>query len=374
MDRMDTPHATAGLTTGAVSRRLGVSPTTLRSWDRRYGVGPTARAEGRHRRWTPDDVRVLEEMCRLTATGLAPAEAAATALRGARGRAGPEPSSEPSGQAGESGRAEPSGLAGGTEGTEGARTPAGPAGGAPDVAADDGPWRGAARPGAGSGLPLGGGVRPECRGLARAAMRLDAGAVEQALSAAVATYGLVEAWDEVMMPALRAVGRKWASEGDRYVEVEHLLSWHVSARLRAASVAGGPAGRPVSRADAPPVVLACMPGELHALPLEALAAACGPLGVPLLMLGAAVPAPAVEEAVRRTGPAAVVLWSQSRSTSSRGFAEHLARTAWGVRGARVRPAVLTVGPGWAGAPAAHTHRPSGLAEALALLRSLTSAS
>ncbi|MFD7889240.1 MerR family DNA-binding transcriptional regulator, partial [Streptomyces albidoflavus] len=29
----------AGLTTGTVARRLGVSPTTLRSWDRRYGLG-----------------------------------------------------------------------------------------------------------------------------------------------------------------------------------------------------------------------------------------------------------------------------------------------------------------------------------------------
>ncbi|GAA4689292.1 MerR family transcriptional regulator [Streptomyces chumphonensis] len=342
---MDTPQATAGLTTGAVSRRLGVSPTTLRSWDRRYGVGPTARAEGRHRRWTPDDVRMLEEMCRLTATGLAPAEAAAAALRGAR------PPDVPAVAAPDAAGAEGAGA--------------------------DGSRAGAARPGAGGGLPLGGGVRPECRGLARAAMRLDARAVEQALSAAIAAYGLVEAWDEVMMPALRAVGRKWASEGDRYVEVEHLLSWHVSATLRAASVTGVPAGHAGQhdggRADAPPVVLACMPGELHALPLEALAAACAPLGVPLLMLGAAVPAPAVEETVRRTGPTAVVLWSQSRSTSSRAFAEHLARTAWGVRGARVRPAVLTAGPGWAGAPAAHAHRPRGLAEALALLKSLVPA-
>lgn len=33
----------AGLTTGALARRLGVSPTTLRSWDRRYGLGPAVR-------------------------------------------------------------------------------------------------------------------------------------------------------------------------------------------------------------------------------------------------------------------------------------------------------------------------------------------
>lgn len=54
----------AGVTTGSLARRLGVSPTTLRSWDRRYGVGPAVRSDGRHRRWTPQDVAMLEEMCR----------------------------------------------------------------------------------------------------------------------------------------------------------------------------------------------------------------------------------------------------------------------------------------------------------------------
>lgn len=72
----DTAH---GITTGAVARHLGVSPTTLRSWDQRYGIGPAAREGGRHRRWAPEDVAMLEEMCRLTASGVPPAEAARAA-------------------------------------------------------------------------------------------------------------------------------------------------------------------------------------------------------------------------------------------------------------------------------------------------------
>ncbi|WP_143664729.1 MerR family transcriptional regulator, partial [Streptomyces sp. NRRL B-24572] len=72
----DTAH---GITTGAVARRLGVSPTTVRSWDQRYGIGPAVRADGRHRRWSPADLAVLDEMCRLTASGVPPAEAARTA-------------------------------------------------------------------------------------------------------------------------------------------------------------------------------------------------------------------------------------------------------------------------------------------------------
>ncbi|WP_143672006.1 MerR family transcriptional regulator, partial [Streptomyces caniscabiei] len=71
-----------GLTSGALARRLGVSPTTLRSWDRRYGIGPAVRADGRHRRWTPRDVTVVETMCRLTAAGVPPAEAARAAKEG----------------------------------------------------------------------------------------------------------------------------------------------------------------------------------------------------------------------------------------------------------------------------------------------------
>ncbi|MFB9352468.1 MerR family transcriptional regulator, partial [Streptomyces heliomycini] len=65
-----------GLTTGEVARRLGVAPTTVRTWDRRYGLGPDGHTGGRHRRWTAGDVARLERMCALTATGLPPAEAA----------------------------------------------------------------------------------------------------------------------------------------------------------------------------------------------------------------------------------------------------------------------------------------------------------
>ncbi|MEJ8641736.1 MerR family transcriptional regulator [Streptomyces sp. MS1.HAVA.3] len=89
-----------GMTSGAVARRLGVAPTTLRSWDRRYGIGPAIREHGRHRRWTPADVAVLQEMCRLTASGVPPAEAARAARAARSGAvsaplAGPEPRTRP---------------------------------------------------------------------------------------------------------------------------------------------------------------------------------------------------------------------------------------------------------------------------------------
>ncbi|MFJ9763370.1 MerR family transcriptional regulator [Streptomyces erythrochromogenes] len=344
-----------GLTTGAVARRLGVAPTTLRTWDRRYGIGPAAREDGRHRRWTPGDIAVLHEMCRLTSAGIPPAEAARAALAGpAPAPAGPPTSAAPPARA-----ARPAPAVAPDPATTPEPT-------APKPTDPEPLPRPARRPGSGNGLPLGA-VRQECRGLGRAAVRLDAQTVDEVLGAVIAEYGLVTAWEEVMAPTLHAVGRKWETSGDRYVEVEHLLSWHVSSALRraAAPPARGPG------ADVPPVLLACVPGEQHTLALEALAAGLAGLGLPALMFGAAVPPEALEQAVRRTGPAAVVLWSQARSTANPSLARHLAEVVWGVKGARARPAVLPAGPGWAGQPLAPgTLRPRGLREALALLRGL----
>ncbi|MDN0198004.1 MerR family transcriptional regulator [Streptomyces sp. S.PNR 29] len=312
-----------GLTTGEVARRLGVAPTTIRSWDRRYGLGPTAHTDGRHRRWTAVDVARLERMCALTASGLPPAEAARLALD----EAGPDTS---------------------------------PLTGSPAP-----PPRPAARrrSRAGTGLRLGD-ARQECRGLARAALRLDATSLDELLTAAIEEHGLIAAWTEVIMPTLQAVGRKWESSGERYVEVEHFLSWHVSGALRrhAPSVA---ADRPGAT-----TLLACVPAENHTLPLEVLAAALAERGLPVRMFGGALPVASLVAAVRRTGPAVVGLWAQSRTTASRPLAQHVAAIEWGVRGARRKPLVLTLGPGWAGQTAPGLPHPPGLAEAVTAVESV----
>src|SRR5262245_23824889 len=68
------------LTVAAVARRLGVAPPTLRTWDRRYGLGPSAHTAGAHRRYSPADVARLMVMRRLTLQGVPPADAARYAL------------------------------------------------------------------------------------------------------------------------------------------------------------------------------------------------------------------------------------------------------------------------------------------------------
>ncbi|MFE2022980.1 MerR family transcriptional regulator [Streptomyces sp. NPDC059499] len=327
VDNNDVDHQGAsrggGLTTGEVARRLGVAPTTVRSWDRRYGLGPTAHTGGRHRRWTAEDVARLERMCALTATGYPPAEAARLALDGVEpnvspARTGPSPS-----------RSE----------------------------------AGTRRSRAGTGFRLGD-VRQECRGVARAALRLDTFALDGMLGAAIEEHGLVAAWTEVIMPTLQAVGRKWESSGERYVEVEHFLSWHVSCALRRYTP---PAAADRARAT---TVLACVPGENHTLPLEVLTAALAERGLPVHMFGGALPVESLVAAVRRTGPLVVGLWAQSRTTASRPLAQHVAGIEWGVRGARRKPVVLTLGPGWAGQTVPGSPHPPGLAAAVAAVESV----
>ncbi|MFF2816680.1 MerR family transcriptional regulator [Kitasatospora cineracea] len=292
----------AGASTGAVARRLGVSPTTVRSWERRYGIGPAERPAGRHRRWTARDVAVLEAMCRLTAHGVPPAEAARLAPAQAERLALAEVERLAPAQAEQAERGERAV-----------------------------PVERAAPPGA---------VPPEVRGLARAARRLDGPEVARLLRDGVERFGAVTAWTDLMAPALRAAGRRWArGGGEQDVEVEHLLSWHVSSALR--RVAVPPAG-----AAGPPVLLAAMPGEQHTLPVEAVAAALAERGLPFRVFGAALPAAALAAAVRRTGPAAVLLWSQTRATADPVPARAVATTPWGPRGARLRPTVLAAGPGW----------------------------
>lgn len=57
-----------------------MAPATLRTWDRRYGLGPSDRTAGSHRRYTPEDVARLLVMRRLTLEGVAPVDAAEAAL------------------------------------------------------------------------------------------------------------------------------------------------------------------------------------------------------------------------------------------------------------------------------------------------------
>jgi DNA-binding transcriptional MerR regulator len=287
--------ASARLTVAAVARRLGVAPATLRTWDRRYGLGPSEHVAGAHRRYTATDLGRLATMRRLTLEGVPPAEAARVVLG--------QPLVE--GVAAEPLPDREGGLAA-------AASRGGPGG------------RVLALPGADAAV----------RGLGRAAMALDARAVTAAVREQVERHGVLHTWDHVLRPLLIAVGSRWAATGEG-VEVEHLLAECTAGVLRDV------AARPVEPEGRRPVLLACAPDELHALPLHALAAGLGERGVASRTLGPALPGDALHAAVRRTGPAVLFLWSQLPGTADAQVLEDLPV---------LRPAtsVLVGGPGWGG--------------------------
>jgi DNA-binding transcriptional MerR regulator len=71
------------LTVAAVAARLGVAPATLRTWDRRYGLGPSEHTAGAHRRYSAVDLARLMTMRSLTLDGIPPSDAARLAREGA---------------------------------------------------------------------------------------------------------------------------------------------------------------------------------------------------------------------------------------------------------------------------------------------------
>ncbi len=77
------PDIGNGLSIQAVSQLLDVPAPTIRSWERRYGVPPTGRSAGGHRRFFPDDLVMLRLMRDEIAKGHRASDAAARVLRSA---------------------------------------------------------------------------------------------------------------------------------------------------------------------------------------------------------------------------------------------------------------------------------------------------
>ncbi len=81
VEPLEEPDAGSDLTwgVGAVSSRLSITASTLRTWERRYGVGPSFRTQGGHRRYTERDIDRVELMRRLLARGVSAKDAARVA-------------------------------------------------------------------------------------------------------------------------------------------------------------------------------------------------------------------------------------------------------------------------------------------------------
>jgi len=159
------------LTVAAVARRLGVAPATLRTWARRYGLGPSTHEAGEHRRYCPGDLAKLTLMRRLITTGVAPCDAAEKARE-------------------HTGSISIEKLVDGFE------------------------------------------VREDLvESLHRASKSLDKLFVETLLRKDIADHGVIASWTEVIVPLLFLVGDEWEADGSG-IEVEHMLTEIIKRILR----------------------------------------------------------------------------------------------------------------------------------------------
>ena len=238
---------TESLTVAAVARRLGVAPATLRTWDRRYGLGPTEHSSGEHRRYSGSDIARLTLMRKLVIAGVSPAEAAQRALNF---------DGEIS-----------------TDALTNSITS--------DVA-----------------------VREELvETLIRAARAYDRNFIEELLRSELSARGIANTWNEVLVPLLIMIGDEWADSGTG-IETEHLVSEIIKRLLQEANTS---VENPI---NARPVLLACIGEEMHSLALYALGAVLSERKIATQFLGARTPIEAISAVVKRSAPPAIFLWAQ----------------------------------------------------------------
>ncbi len=283
-------------TVGGAARRLGIPVGTLRTWERRHGIGPSGRSPGGHRRYTAADLSRLRAMRTLVESGIPPAQAAALATLAAPGDLAAALAASAQADLG---------PPGGPAVTDG--TPAGTAG--TTVAT------------AGTPLP------PEA--VIRAANLLDAPLLLAVFRDVFARRGVTAGWQRLAVPALREVG-DLTPRAAGHGAAEHMLSGCLLAALLGV----------IARAPAPhalrPVVLGCAAEEQHVLPVYALHAELAGRGVDVRQLGSRVPRPALAHAITAVRPAAVFLWSQLAATADPALLDGLPA---GVRR-------VVGGPGW----------------------------
>jgi methanogenic corrinoid protein MtbC1 len=234
------------------SEVTGLTPATLRAWERRYGVVTPQRTDAGYRLYDEQSFRALTLMAALVAQGWSPRQAADETRR----------------RIGNSEVVTPSGAPGvGVEGAAG--TPVG----VPSTESED---------------------------FLDAAVRLDVvrlGAILDDRFSSASFESVVDGW---LMPTLVMLGDAWAKHR-MSVASEHLASYAVTRRLAAAYDASS------AGATGPSVVVGLPQDARHELGVLAFAVAARRAGLKAVYLGADLPAADWVTAVTMNHPRAVVL-------------------------------------------------------------------
>lgn len=78
-------------TVRGAAERVGIPTATLRSWNQRYGVGPTGHSPGKHRLYSDSDIAIVARMHELIEQGASPRSAARAAIDSVRPARGDAP-------------------------------------------------------------------------------------------------------------------------------------------------------------------------------------------------------------------------------------------------------------------------------------------
>lgn len=293
------------------ARRLGIAPATLRTWDRRYGVGPSQRDEGKNRRYSPLDLARLDYMSALIRSGNSPADSAAASLS--------------------------------RDFTEHQQC----------HAVDDPTGRNG-----GGNVVATPGCDRRARGLAKSTSALDQATCASIISESLSKIGVIRTWNELLLPLLKSVGEMWELR-QCGIEVEHILSTAIQSEFsRFAYEATAKSSRAM-------VVLGSISGDSHQLPVWAVGAGLAEQGISFVHLGSGMPLESLGDVITRTGPRAVFLWSQIKGTMD---AADLAQ----LPSLRPNPRIVIGGPGWLNEPPRGVHVASDLVSAVALISEVAS--
>ena len=240
----------------------GLTPATMRAWERRYGVVTPHRTDAGYRLYDDQAILALSMMATLVSDGWSAREAAEeTARRVAAGalrqsaQTDPGPPQTPLGQ----------------------------------------PNRALASPGNPPGGP-----GWDVTALAEAAANLDADAMSACLDENFSRATFETVVDEWLMPSLVALGQAW-DDGRVSVAGEHMASNAVMRRLAAAYEAAA------TSMSGPKVLIGLPPGSRHELGLLAFAVAARRAGLTAAYLGADVPSGEWASTVATLDAGAVVL-------------------------------------------------------------------
>jgi MerR family transcriptional regulator, light-induced transcriptional regulator len=143
------------------------------------------------------------------------------------------------------------------------------------------------------------GLAPDASALADALDRLDEAAAQQEFDRLLGAYTIETLLGRILLPYLHMLGERW-EQGTATVGQEHFASNVVRGRLLGLA-RGWDLGR------GPRALLACVPGELHDLPLIAFGLLLRAQGFRIAFLGADTPVDTLADVAGRLRPDLVVV-------------------------------------------------------------------